>query len=107
MEELGRGMSGQGQGQGQGRGMSGQGQGQGQGRGMGGQGQGLAGVQGQITVEQVIQMLMQGAAPEELAAQGVPMELIEQAMMAIQQEMQAQGQMPPEQEGLAGMQGGM
>jgi hypothetical protein len=37
----------------------------------------------QVTVEQVIQMLMQGANPEELAAQGIPIETIQQAMQML------------------------
>lgn len=58
---------------------------------------GLAGMgMEQITVEQVVEMLKQGMTPEELVSAGVPQELVERAMMAIQQEMAPQ-------EGLAGM----
>ena len=46
----------------------------------------------QVTVEQVIQMLMQGANPEELVAQGIPTETIQQAMqMLINQNQPQQG----------------
>lgn len=51
----------------------------------------------QVTVEQVIQMLMQGANPEELVAQGVPMEMIQQAMQMLMNQNQ------PQQGGLAQM----
>ena len=48
------------------------------------------------TVEQVIDMLMQGASPEELVEMGIPEELIMQAMQMLQSQ--------PEQapQGLAG-----
>ena len=62
--------------------------------------------QGQMpTVEQIIQLLMEGRTPEELIQAGVPQELVEQAMMIIQQEMQAQQQAPQNQGGLAAMAG--
>lgn len=60
-------------------------------------GQGLAGqmaAQGtaEIRVQEVAQMLQQGVPPEELLKQGVPMEVIEQAVqMLMQMEQQAQG----------------
>jgi len=49
-------------------------------------------------VNEVKQMLMQGANPEELLQRGIPQAVIEQAMMELQAEMQqSQGQ------GLAGL----
>ena len=51
----------------------------------------------QVTVEQVIQMLMQGANPEELVAQGIPTEMIQQAMQMLINQNQ------PQQGGLAQM----
>ena len=57
------------------------------------------GVQPDVTVRQIVQALMSGASPEELVASGIPVEMIEQAMMAIQQQ-----QTPPQNVGLAGMQ---
>lgn len=56
--------------------------------------------EGMPTIEQIIQMLMQGVDPEELVAQGVPPELIMQAIQVIEQQMAAQ-QTPAEQQGLA------
>jgi len=65
--------------------------------------QGLAtGTAGQIDpamVQQVVEALMGGMAPEELIAQGVPAEVVD---MAVQQLMAAQGQ-----QGLAQPQGPM
>ena len=51
-----------------------------------------------VSVEQVIQMLMQGVDPEELVRQGIAPELIMQAIQVIEQQMAAQ--QAPEQ-GLA------
>jgi len=54
-------------------------------------------VAGGITVEEVIQLLMSGKNPQELAEVGVPVEIIKQAIQIIQQqvqEQQAQDQMP-------------
>ena len=54
-------------------------------------------VAGGITVEEVIQLLMSGKNPQELAEAGVPVEIIKQAIQIIQQqvqEQQAQDQMP-------------
>ena len=53
----------------------------------------------QMTVQQVIDAIMQGANPEDLLKMGVPQELIDQAMMILMEQTQ-----PPMQEGLAGMQ---
>lgn len=55
---------------------------------------------GMPTVEQVIQMLMEGADPEELVKMGVPPELVMQAVEMLQQQMTAQQQaIPVEQQG--------
>lgn len=51
----------------------------------------------QVTVEQIIQMLMQGVDPEELVSQGIPMEMIQQAMQMLMNQNQ------PQQGGLAQM----
>jgi hypothetical protein len=57
----------------------------------------------QVSVNEIVALLKQGITPEELAQNGVPVELIEKALMMVQQEAQAaQGQVPAEQ-GLAGM----
>ena len=53
--------------------------------------------QGMPTVEQVIELLMQDADPEELVAQGVPPELIMEAIAIIEQQMGAQQQQAPQQ----------
>ena len=62
--------------------------------------QGLAemmSAQTSMSIEQVIEMLMQGADPEELAAQGIPIETIQQAMQMLINQNQ------PQQGGLAQM----
>ena len=51
------------------------------------------------TVEQVMQMIMQGVSPEDLLAAGVPQELIDKAMMALMMQTQPQSG----EAGLAGM----
>jgi len=54
-------------------------------------------------IEQVKQALMQGATPEELMAQGVPEEVIQMAIQALQQEQaQQQGAMTPAGQEMAG-----
>ena len=53
----------------------------------------------QMTVQQVVDAIIQGANPEDLLKMGVPQELIDQAMMILMEQTQPQGQ-----EGLAGMQ---
>lgn len=58
--------------------------------------QGLAA--SQVTVGQVVNMLTQGMSPEEIVAQGVPQEIVEQAMMVIMRQQQ------PERVGMTGMQ---
>ncbi len=52
---------------------------------------------GGISVEEVIQLLMSGKNPQELAEAGVPVEIIKQAIQIIQQQVQqqqAQDQIP-------------
>jgi len=73
------------------------------GQGQAGQGQAPQQPQ-QGTIEQVIELLMKGATPEELLQMGVPEEMIRQAIELVQQHQaqqeQAQGSVP---EGLSGM----
>ncbi len=54
------------------------------------------------TVEQVVQALQDGAQPGQLLQMGVPQELIEQAMMLLQQAQQPQAPVQ-EASGLAGL----
>lgn len=70
---------------------------------MNGQGLGLAG-QGPAMVEQAVQMLMQGATPEQLLQAGIPAQVIEQAMAIVEQQMQQQMPQGGGMQGLAGMQ---
>lgn len=73
-------------------------------QGLAAQGQQQGGQAQQLSVSQVIQLLMQGYKPEDLIAAGVPQALIEQAiqqLMSQQQGQQAQGQQQ-QPEGLAG-----
>lgn len=51
----------------------------------------------QISVQQIVQMLMQGAEPEELVQMGIPEEMVTQAIQVLMQQMQAQ--QPAQQEG--------
>ena len=51
----------------------------------------------QINVQQIVQMLMQGAEPEELVQMGIPEEMVTQAIQTLMQQMQAQ--QPAQQEG--------
>lgn len=59
------------------------------------------------TVEEIIELLMQGVDPQELVKQGVPPELIMQAIEIIEQQMaaeegqQMQAQQAPAPQGLA------
>lgn len=62
---------------------------------MGGQGQGA-----QMTVRDVIEALMQGVLPEDLAKMGVSSELLQRAMLQLNQQTQPQDP----NAGLAGMQ---
>jgi hypothetical protein len=43
-------------------------------------------------IEQIIQLLMEGADPEDLVKQGIPPELIMQAIDILEQQLAAQGQ---------------
>ena len=62
----------------------------------------------QITVEQVIQMLMEGAKPEDLARQGVPVELIQAALQQLMQMMeQDKGAQTPAGQSMMGLSNGM
>jgi hypothetical protein len=65
--------------------------------------QGMGQGAGQPTIEQVMQMLAQGASPEKLVQMGVPPEMIQAAIEALMGQQGQQQQMAPEQEGLAGM----
>ena len=49
-------------------------------------------------VDQIVAMLMQGVTPQELVQNGVPQELVTQAMQIVAQQTT---QVPPEQAGLA------
>ena len=69
-----------------------------------------AGQDMQMMVQQVVQLLMEGVAPEDLLQQGVPMEVIQEAIAIIQaQEQQMATQQSPAstEAGLAMMAGGM
>jgi hypothetical protein len=61
--------------------------------------------EGMPTIEQIIQMLMQGVDPEEMIQMGIPPELIMQAIEILEQQMAAQAQ--PEQGLAAKTVGGM
>lgn len=61
--------------------------------------------EGMPTVEQVIQMLMEGMDPEEMVKMGIPPELVMQAIQVIEQQMAAQ--QAPEQGLAAQSVGGM
>ena len=61
----------------------------------------------QIAVQDIVALLMQGANPEELLQQGVPMELIREAIqiiMAQEQQGQAASAPPVTEAGLAASQ---
>lgn len=63
-----------------------------------------AATQAPITIEEIVQLLMQGITPDELVQNGVPPELVQEAMMLVQQQVQAgQGVKQPQQSGFAGM----
>ena len=51
-------------------------------------------------IDQIVAMLMQGVTPQELIQQGVPKELVMQAIEIVSQQ---SAQVPPEQAGLANM----
>lgn len=66
------------------------------------------GAPSQITVEQVIQMLMEGAKPEDLARQGVPVELIQAALEQLMRMMeQEKGAQTPAGQSMMGLANGM
>jgi len=54
------------------------------------------------TVDEVVQLLMQGIDPAELEAQGIPPELIIQAIQIIEQQMAAEAQAPAQQDPMGG-----
>ena len=67
-----------------------------------------AGMSQMPTVEEIIQLLMEGAQPEELIQAGIPQELIMQAIQILEQQLaqqapqQAQQQQLPPQAGPTG-----
>lgn len=64
----------------------------------------------QALVQEVVQMLMQGVSPDEIVAQGVPMEIVRQAVEIVlaQEQQMATTQAPPATDaGLAMTMGGM
>ena len=67
-------------------------------QGLAGQGQQQA--QQQPGIKEVVMMLMQGANPEELIANGIPEEMVAAAMQVVNEQMSAPDQGP---NGLAGM----
>ena len=64
--------------------------------------QGLASSQ-QQGIEQVIDLLMKGATPEELLQMGVPEEILMQAIEYLKQQQAQQQPQGPVREGLSGM----
>lgn len=54
------------------------------------------------SVDEVVQLLMEGVAPEELEQQGIPPELIMQAIQIIEQQMSQQEQQAPQQPQMGG-----
>ena len=54
------------------------------------------------SVDEVVQLLMQGIDPAELEAQGIPPELIIQAIQIIEQQMEAEAQASPQQDPMSG-----
>jgi len=51
-------------------------------------------------INQIVAMLLQGVSPDQLIAQGLPQELVMEAMRIVQQQTT---EVPAEQAGLAGM----
>lgn len=47
------------------------------------------------TIQEVIELLMQGTPPEELEQMGIPPEMIMEAITMIEQQLAAQGQQQP------------
>lgn len=60
-----------------------------------------AGAGGMPTVDEVIELLMQGVPPEELEKMGIPRELIIQAIQMLEQQIASQ-QQPAQPEGMGG-----
>jgi hypothetical protein len=54
-----------------------------------------------VTVEELVELLLQGITPEELVNAGVPQQLVEQAMAMAQQMAAQQGPTQAQAEGLA------
>lgn len=52
-------------------------------------------------VEEVIQMLIDGADPQELVQMGIPQEVVMQAMQILDQQLASQAQEPATEAGLA------
>lgn len=64
--------------------------------------QGAGGMGQQMpTVEELVELLLQGITPEELVNAGVPQQLVEQAMAMAQQMAAQQGPTQAQAEGLA------
>ena len=62
---------------------------------------------GNVTVEDLVKLLLQGISPQELVNAGVPAQLVEQAVAMAQQMMAQQGQADMQQDaGLAGQMAG-
>ena len=59
--------------------------------------------QGMPSIEQIIELLMQGMDPEELVSQGIPPELIMQAIEVLEQQLAAQEGQAPQQAAPQGM----
>ena len=64
-------------------------------------GTGSGNMQGRQMVDQVKEMLLQGATPEQLVAEGIPEEIIQMAIQELQQEIAQQSQPMPQGPGLA------
>lgn len=58
-------------------------------------------VEGIPGIEEVIQLLIDGANPEELLQMGIPEEVIMQAMQVLEQQLASQSQEPATEAGLA------
>ena len=62
-------------------------------QGLAAQAAGMGQGAGPEMVQQVVQLLLEGVSPEELMQQGVPIEVIEEAIMMIQAQEQQQATM--------------
>ena len=56
-------------------------------------------MEGMPSVDEIVALLMQGIAPEELEAQGIPPELIMEAISMLEQQMAAEQQAQSQQMG--------